>query len=338
MNNKENIDTSQKYLKICNLYTPSMIVTITLNPSIDISVIVPQLIPTEKLRCESYEKEVGGGGINVAKGLHRLGMKTKALFFSGGHNGKFIESRLKEEGLVIKPIHLRPETRENITVTDLKDGKEYRLVNKGAGIKKTHELHLLTALNSLRPRPGHLVLSGSHPPGLSDQFAGKLAAWCSRNNCKLVLDLPGEALAKCFGYRPFLIKPSLKEVGQVIGNPGLTKSQSVQVAKEWVSKGFAENIVISMGAEGAIICNGMETYRIKPPPVVTMSTVGAGDSMVAGVLFKLAQQAELLDALRMGIACGTAATLHKGTKLFDPRQATKLYQQLKTMRPINNHG
>lgn len=315
-----------------------MIVTITLNPSIDISVIVPQLIPTEKLRCESYEKEVGGGGINVAKGLHRLEMKTKALFFSGGHNGKFIESRLKDEGIAIKPIHLRPETRENITVTDRTDGKEFRLVNKGAGIKKNHELLLLTALHSLRPKPDHLVLSGSHPPGLSAEFTGKLAKWCSRNNCKLVLDLPGDELAKCFAYRPFLIKPSLKEVALVTGKPKLSIPQSVVIAKEWIAKGFAENIVISMGAEGAVICNGKETYRMKPPPVVTMSTVGAGDSMVAGVLYKLAKQAELLDALRMGIACGTAATLHKGTKLFDPKQANKLYQQLKNMRPINHHG
>lgn len=329
MNNKENIDTYQNYLKKYNLYAQTMILTITLNPSIDISVMVPALIPSEKLRCESYEKEVGGGGINVATGLHRLGLPTDALFFSGGLNGHFIESRLKGEGLVIHPIPIQPETRENITVTDQASLTEYRLVNKGHEIKPADEKLLLKTLNQLKIQPDFLVLSGSHPPGLSDQFVKKIANWAAIHHCKLIVDMPAEPLSEAFKFRPFLIKPNLKEISQIAGKSSLTVKEAIQTAKEWIAKEYTEIVVISMGAQGAIICDANEEHAIKPPKVKTLSTVGAGDSMVAGLLFKMYERADLKDILRMGVACGTAATVSRGTKLFERELAFKLYDQIK---------
>lgn len=307
-----------------------MILTITLNPSIDISVTVPQLIPSEKLRCDSYEKEVGGGGINVAKGLHRLGLPTQALFFSGGHNGQFIETRLLAEGLPIHPLPLPLETRENITVTDQSNQEEYRLVNKGNEIHPDEESLVFGKMDELDLKPEFLVLSGSHPPGLSNQFVKKIAAWCSTHGCKLVLDLPAEPLGEAFEFHPYLIKPNLREMSQIAGLPSLTQEEAVETAREWIDKGYAEVIVISMGVQGAIICGKDEVHKLAPPKVKSLSTVGAGDSMVAGLLFKLHERSDLKDVLQMGVACGTAATLSRGTKLFERDQAFKLYKRLKS--------
>jgi len=307
-----------------------MILTITLNPSIDISVMVPKLVPSDKLRCESYEKEVGGGGINVAKGLHRLGLPTEALFFSGGHNGKFIESKLNYEGLSIHPLKLEPETRENITVTDQSNQLEYRLVNKGNEINSKDEKLLLDTLEHLEIKPGYLVLSGSHPPGLSNLFVKKISDWCVLHKCKLILDLPAKALGESFEFHPYLIKPNLKEMSQIEGKANMTYEEAIQVAKKWIGEKYAEVIVISMGELGGIICSSDEVYKIVPPKVKSLSTVGAGDSMVAGLLYKLYQQANLEDILMMGVACGTAATLSRGTKLFERNQAFKLYDQIKS--------
>jgi 6-phosphofructokinase 2 len=306
-----------------------MVLTITLNPSIDISVMVPQLVPNDKLRCESYEKEVGGGGINVAKGLHRLGISTEALFFSGGHNGQFIESRLHAEHLIIHPLRVDPETRENITVVDQAKQLEYRLVNKGNEINAADEKMVLDKMDDLKISPEFLVLSGSPPPGLSKDFVQKIAEWCMTRESKLVLDLPGDSLGEALKYRPYLIKPNLKEISFIAGRKKLNHAEALATARTWIEKGYAEIIVISMGNQGAIICNKDESYIQAPPKVKSLSTVGAGDSMVAGLLYKLHHRSDLRDVLLMGIACGTAATLSRGTKLFEHDQAFKLYDLIR---------
>lgn len=306
-----------------------MVLTITLNPSIDISVMVPHLTPNDKLRCESYEKEVGGGGINVAKGLHRLGIHAQALFFSGGHNGKFIESRLLAEQLIIHPLRLDPETRENITVIDQAKQLEYRLVNKGNEINPGEEKMVLDKMDELKVKPEFLVLSGSAPPGLSKEFVEKIVVWSVAHGSKLVLDLPGELLGEALKYRPYLIKPNLKEMSLIAGRKKLNPTEAIDTAKTWIEKEYAEIIVISMGDQGAIICNKNESYMLTPPKVKSLSTVGAGDSMVAGLLYKLHHRSNLRDVLMMGIACGTAATLSRGTKLFEQDQAFKLYDLIR---------
>ena len=307
-----------------------MVLTITLNPSIDISVLVPQLIPTDKLRCESYEKEVGGGGINVAKGLHRLGIPAEALFFSGGHNGQFIESKLLAEKFIIHPLRLESETRENITVTDQATQLEYRLVNKGNEINPGHEKMVLDKMDDLKIKPEFLVVSGSNPPGISKDFIQKIASWCLTHESKLVLDLPGDPLGEAFKYHPYLIKPNLNEMGHIAGRKKLSQTEAIETAKIWIEKEYAEIIVISMGDQGAIICNKNESHILAPPKVKSLSTVGAGDSMVAGLLYKLHYGSDLKDVLMMGIACGTAATLSRGTKLFDRDQAMILYERIKS--------
>lgn len=306
-----------------------MILTITLNPSIDISVAVGALIPEDKLRCERYEKEVGGGGINVAKGLSRLGLDGYAMFFSSGKNGQWINERLKEAKLKTIPIMTHGETRENINITDHAKQLEYRLINKGNRINKKEEAHLMEMILKLNPTPEFVIVSGSSPDGIHHRFYKNLAIWCKKVNANLVLDIPADQLKTCLKYQPFLIKPNLKEFLQLIGKTKLSKSGIIEVAKSMIRKKKATYIAISMGSKGGMLVSAQEAIQLKAPESVPLSTVGAGDSMVAGMTYQFASNANLKDVLRLGLACGTAATMKKGTKLFDAKTAWKLFISIK---------
>ncbi|MGB4902716.1 MAG: 1-phosphofructokinase family hexose kinase [Saprospiraceae bacterium] len=306
-----------------------MILTITLNPSIDISVHVTKLIPEEKLRCEQYEKEVGGGGINVAKGLNRLGLDSCALFFSAGQNGRWVEQRLADDHQRILPVNVAGETRENITIDDISSHLEYRLVNKGKKISSLDLEKFWLKLNSINTAPEFVIVSGSFPPGINTRFSKAVAQWCARKGSRLVVDLPADQLLPWFSSNPFLIKPNLAEFYQLAGRKKMTTAQVIKQARQWISQHYAQHIAISMSASGGILATDQEVVELKAPSVKVQSTVGAGDSMVAGMIYQFSKKASLRDTLRMGLACGSAATIQKGTKLFDPTNARRLYRLIK---------
>jgi 6-phosphofructokinase 2 len=306
-----------------------MILTITLNPSIDISLQVYHLLPEDKLRCEQYEKEVGGGGINVAKGLARLGLPIHAFFFAAGLNGKWIKEKLSEANLHFTTINSQGETRENISIHDLQTRKQFRLVNKGDGVTLKNQSELLNRIMMIHPLPQFVIVSGSMPPGMSNGFMNKLAQWCKAIQAKLVVDMPSVELVKCFKFTPFLIKPNLGEFLQIVDKSSLNHTELVLAAQKLIAKKCAIYVAISMGKDGGLLINQSESVRLKPPPTKALSTVGAGDSMVAGLTYQLYQNASLRDTLKLGLACGTAATLQQGTKLFDPEIAWKLYKKMK---------
>lgn len=306
-----------------------MILTITLNPSIDISLQVNHLVSEDKLRCEQYEKEVGGGGINVAKGLARLGLPTHAFFFAAGLNGKWIKEKLDESNLHATTIHSQGETRENISIHDLKTRKQYRLVNKGDGVTLKNQSELLNRIMMVHPQPQYVIVSGSMPPGMSSGFMKKLAQWCKTIHARLVIDMPSEELVKCFNFTPFLIKPNLSEFLQIVEKSALNQAELVHEAQKLIYKNCATYVAISMGKDGGLLVNANESIRLKPPSTKALSTVGAGDSMVAGLTYQLYHNSSLKDTLKLGLACGTAATLQQGTKLFDPEIAWKLFKRIK---------
>ena len=305
-----------------------MVLTITLNPSIDISLQIRQLVPEDKLRCEQYEKEVGGGGINVAKGLARLGLDAQAAFFTAGLNGKWIKEKLHENNLIKITVDSQGETRENISIHDLLTHEQYRLVNKGDGVTKKNQNDLMTRIMMVHPQPTYVIISGSMPSGMNATFMTKLNAWCKLIHARLVIDMPADDLIKCFRYTPFLIKPNLKEFLRIAGKKSLTQTELISEGKSWISKKYASNIAISMGEQGGILINEREAVALKPPRAKVLSTVGAGDSMVAGMIYQFYHEATFKDILKLGLACGTAATLQQGTKLFEPEVAWSLYKKI----------
>lgn len=309
-----------------------MIATITINPAVDKSTTVEKLIPEKKLRCSDLSIEAGGGGINVSKAIKRLGGESLALFPSGGANGKKLEQILLNESIPFKTIPVEDETRESFTATELSTNAQYRFVMPGGKISSREIESCFSAINSLRPAPSIIVASGSLPPGVPDDFFGKLAAKSKQEGIKMIVDTSGRPLHLAVQEGVFLLKPNLSELCSLVNKEYLQMNEVDEAARQVIRNGHCEVVVVSMGPAGAILVTKDMHEKIPAPTVKKLSTVGAGDSMVGGMAWMLAQGKSFLEMVRFGVACGTAATMNAGTQLFKRADVYKLYQW------INQHS
>lgn len=304
------------------------ILTITLNPTVDKSSSVANIKPEKKLRCETPKYEPGGGGINVSRGLVRLGITNSALFTSGGRTGELLEKLLNKEKVTALPIRVSGETRENFIVVATASNEQYRFGMPGQIVTDVDKTQIIEKIEKLSPFPDIVVISGSLPPGIAPDFLKKLIQIAKNNNSKVVIDSSGEALSAALDEGLYLVKPNIGELSRMTNIPHLDNDNVEKAAKNLINKGKAEIIVVSMGAQGAYLITKNESIHLPAPSVKKLSTVGAGDSMVAGMISILAKGGTPLEMARMGIACGSAATMNPGTGLFKPEDAYKLYEWL----------
>ena len=310
------------------------VVTLTLNPAIDKSTAVPQLLPEQKLQCAPPKVEPGGGGINVARGLKRLGLEARAVFTVGGPPGEVLRQLVAREGLASHPVPTAAWTRENLTVVDASNNQQYRFGMPGTTLDPTEQDAVLATLAALAPAPDVLVVSGSLPQGVAPTYLGRLARWARAAGAKLVVDTSDEALQAAVNEGVYLLKPNLGELARLAGLPTLDSESAGRAAQSIIAQGKCEIVVVSLGANGACLVTRDGEEHIPAPAVQKKSTVGAGDSMVAGLVFALSQGRPVREAVRLGVACGTAATMNEGTELFHPADAEKLFQWLlRTMPP-----
>lgn len=300
-----------------------MILTITLNPCIDKSSRAEVLKPESKLRCTEVVNEPGGGGINVSKALKRLDTPSVALFPAGGHNGNMLCSLLKEEGVLFHAVDTKTETRENWIVLETSTNNQFRFTFPGRAVLEETIRTLIDQIRSFTP--SFVVASGSLPPGLPDYFYGLIVKNATAVGAKCIVDTSGPALKALKGKHAFLIKPNIGELCKMLNVEWLDKNEVPEAARQAIRDGYAEVIVVSMGATGAWMITAAEQYFVSSPPVEKKSTVGAGDSMVAGITYALQKGKSLEEALQFGVACGSAATMNEGTKLFDKTTADQLY-------------
>ena len=304
------------------------IVTLTLNPAIDKSTSVRSIVPDKKLRCKPAKYEPGGGGVNVSRGLIRFGIASTAIYLAGGHSGKFYEELLNEEKVQSLVIPISGRTRENMIVVDESSNLQYRFGMPGPEIKEAEWKYCLQLIEEAKGIE-YLVVSGSVPNGIPENFFNMLAVVCKKIECRLVVDTSGEPLKQAVKEGVYLLKPNLGELSMLHGVEELREHEAESAAKEIISKGGAEVIVISMGASGAMLVTKDEVYCSTSPTVKKKSTVGAGDSMVAGLVKAISQQWDWMDVLKYGIATGTATTLNPGTELFKREDVDSLYEKLK---------
>ncbi|OYQ32089.1 phosphofructokinase [Flavobacterium cyanobacteriorum] len=304
------------------------VLTITLNPAIDKSTIVEGIKPEKKLRCLQPVYEPGGGGINVSRGLIRLGITSSALFTSGGRAGALLESLVDSEGICAIPFRIEGETRENFTVVDSATNEQYRFGMPGAGITDGEAGQLSRKILAQKPTPDIAVISGSLPPGISKGFLSNLINSLKQQHSKVILDTSGDALKESLDAGVYLIKPNLGELSRLSGRGELDNDSADEAAKELIEAGKAEVVVVSMGPQGAYVVTAAQSIHVPAPSVKKRSSVGAGDSMVAGMVSIMAQGGSLADMARMGVACGTAATMNPGTTLFKKEDAERLYNWL----------
>lgn len=300
-----------------------MILTITLNPCIDKSSKVEKMKPESKLRCSEVVNEPGGGGINVTKALKKLETASVALFPSGGNNGNMLCSLLAEENINYHAVDTKVETRENWIVLETSTNNQFRFTFPG---REVQEETIITLVDHIRSfSPNFVVASGSLPPGLPDYFYGLIVKNAAAVGAKCIVDTSGPALQALKGKHAYMIKPNIGELCKMLNIDWLDKKEVPDAAQQAIFDGYAELIVVSMGPEGAWLVSANERYYCTAPDVVKRSTVGAGDSMVAGITYMLQKERPLSEAIRFGVACGSAATMNEGTQLFNKTDAEKLF-------------
>ncbi|GAB2831259.1 1-phosphofructokinase family hexose kinase [Ferruginibacter profundus] len=303
-----------------------MILTITLNPCIDKSSRVEKLKPESKMRCAEVVNEAGGGGINVSKALKKLETSSVALFPAGGNNGNMLCSLLREDGILFHAVDTKVETRENWIVLETAHNNQYRFTFPG---KEVLEETIKTLVNQIRAfTPSFVVASGSLPPGLPDYFYGLIVKNAQAVGARCIVDTSGAALQALKGKHTYMIKPNIGELCKMLNINWLDKEDVPNAAQQAIRDGFAEIIVVSMGPDGAWLISSDHRYFVAAPPVEKKSTVGAGDSMVAGITYSLQKKMTLRDAIRFGVACGSAATMNDGTQLFKKADAERLFTEI----------
>ncbi|MBF9237736.1 1-phosphofructokinase family hexose kinase [Hymenobacter sp. BT683] len=309
------------------------VVTLTLNPAIDKSTSVPRLVPEQKLRCDAPKVEPGGGGINVSRGLQRLGLSSRAVFTAGGPPGEVLQQLMTREGIAQCPVLTDSWTRENFTVVDASCNQQYRFGMPGSVLTETEQAQALATLAALSPAPDVLVASGSLPQGVAPEFMGKIARWARSVGAKLIVDTSDEALKCAVDEGVYLLKPNLGELSRLAGVEALDTESAAEAARSIIEAGKCEIVVVSLGPNGAYLVTREQEEHIPAPSVKKRSTVGAGDSMVAGMVFALCEGRPVREAVRMGVACGSAATMNSGTELFHKADAEKLFQWLLKRMP-----
>ena len=303
------------------------IVTITLNPAIDKSTIISELVPEKKLKCHTPKFEPGGGGINISRVLQRLNNKSTAIYFEGGFSGKFFSQLVNDENIETIPIEIKNNTRENFIVFDKKTNLQYRFGMPGPEVNKNETDQLINVLERIE-EIDYLVLSGSMPSNFDENVVSKIALICKNKNAKFIIDTSGPALKNHLKENVFLIKPNINELATLAGLDSISIDDVSAVGKNLIASEKCEAICVSLGAKGAILITKDSVKIITPPKVNAISTVGAGDSMLAGIVHKLSTGEDLPNAVMFGVSCGTAATLNAGTELCHLSDVEKILHQV----------
>jgi 6-phosphofructokinase 2 len=303
----------------------SKIITITFNPAIDKSTTVEKLIPEKKLECELPVFEPGGGGINVARAIKKLGGNATAVYLAGGYSGIRFTELLKGESIETIVTETKNDTRENLVVIEKSTNKQFRFGMPGLKVTEFEWQACLKSIEDIK-EVDFMVASGSLPDGVPTDIFARIALIAQKKKAKFIVDTTGEALTKAVEAGVYLIKPNLGELSSLVGKDELNNESVGKVARQLIEKGKCEVVTVSMGAEGAMLVTTDLMVSIKPPKVERKSTVGAGDSMVAGIVLSLSKNKSLIESVQFGVACGTAATMNEGSELCRKEDAEKLFE------------
>jgi len=303
-------------------------VTFTPNPALDLSTSVDRLVGSHKLRCAAPEVHPGGGGINVARVLHRLGGEVLALYPAGGATGERLHALLAAEGVPDRPLPIAGETRESLTVLARDSGQEYRFVLPGPRLSDAEWQAALTHLQTLPSAPAWLISSGSLPPGVADDGHAQVARLAQHIGARMVVDSSGAALSAALAQGVWLVKPSLRELSDLAGTPLSTRAEQKQAARDLIGRGHAQVVALSLGAEGALLVTADQCLQADALPVPVAGSVGAGDSFLAGLIWALDRQAHPAQALATAMAAGAAAVMRTGTLLCQSVDVERMQQEV----------
>jgi 6-phosphofructokinase 2 len=291
------------------------IVTLTINPAVDLFVNVARVEPTAKLRCSAPKRDPGGGGINVARVVHRLGGDVAAIYPTGGSIGRLLHRLLEREGIdsIVTPSHV--ETRENFTAFEEETGLQYRFVLPGSPLHRPEWEAVLDRLSGLPERPRIVVASGSVPPGVPEDIYAEVARRARALGARMVIDTSGAALSAAPAEGVTLIKPNQNELGELVGRPLDTDRDRISACRKMISDGSTEMVALTLGEYGSMLVTRERALRAEPVEIEVLSAVGAGDSFLGGLVAALADGRNIDEAFRLAVAAGSAAVMSPGTEL-----------------------
>lgn len=302
------------------------VVTLTVNPAVDKSANVADVVPDRKLRCSTPQHEPGGGGINVSRAIRKLGGTSTAVFAAGGPTGAMLDELLDREAIPREHIETEAWTRENLIIFEESTDQQFRFGMPGPRLKESEWQACLARLEAV-DTPAYIVASGSLRPGVPDDFYARVSRTAKRLGARLVLDASGAALRRAADEGVYLLKPNAREFTELTGEPFESEAQQERLARGLIENGSCEVLVLSLGAAGALFVTAGHLERVRTPTVPIQSKVGAGDSMVAGIVYALARDWDLRKAICYGTAAGAAATMTPGTELCRSEDVEELHER-----------
>jgi 6-phosphofructokinase 2 len=304
------------------------ILTITMNPAIDISTSVERVAHTRKLRCGAARRDPGGGGINVGRVAERLGSTVTAIFPAGGSTGQLLRRLVDEENLRGVIIPIQEETREDFTAFETSTGKQFRFVLTGPPLSELEWLKCLNEFVKYRPPIDFLVVSGSLPPGVPTEFYARIAEIACSRDVPVALDASGPSLKAAVDRGVDILKPNLRELRELTGKPLADGASCAEACQTLLAAGKAKIIALTLGHRGALLVTRDGAWHAGPLPILPVSTVGAGDSFLGAMVWALASGLSIQDSFRHGVAGGSAALLAPGTQLCRAADARSLVERV----------
>lgn len=296
--------------------TQTPIVTLTLNPALDMSTEVPRLVPDEKLRCAEPVLDPGGGGLNVSRAVMTLGGESLALVALGGLTGDRLAGLIRTEGVPFLALTAPGETRQSLTVTEQATGHQYRFMLPGPIWAEADQERVFTLLRASARAGAFGVISGSQPPGVPLDFPARLAR--AMPGLMVILDTSGRALIEAVS----LPIPGLEvlrmdgyEAEQLAGHPLTTRADTADFAESLVRRGVAKAVIVARGADGSVLASAGERLHCAAASVKVVSTIGAGDSFVAGYVLARARGQDNSAALSLASAAASSAVTTPATEL-----------------------
>jgi 6-phosphofructokinase 2 len=303
------------------------ILTLTLNPALDVLTTIDKVSETHKMRCGSTLKHPGGGGVNVARVIHRLGANCVALYLAGGVTGERHHQLMSAEKVRCHVMPIAEETRESFSAHETSSGNDFRFVLPGPNLSAAEVEACFDYVVQHMPKK-FLVISGGLAPGVPNNFYARLAALAKQHGVRVVLDTSGPALAEALKVGVYLFKPSLRELRDMTGQDLPDQDSQVAAAQQLIQSGQAEIVAVSLGADGAMVISATEQWRARSIQVDVQTTIGAGDSFVGGMVWSLSRGDSLLKAFQYGMASGAAALLAPGTSLSQAADVHYLLPQV----------
>lgn len=311
----------------------SDILTITLNPALDVATSVDAVVPGPKLRCAEPRYDPGGGGVNVSRALLRLEGSSQAFVAFGGETGSMALSMLKAEGIDVAHFPTAGNTRQSFAILDESTGKQFRFQLPGPVWQPDQTERMRAALEPHLAKGRIAVMSGSLPPGVPAGIASTVNQMVIDKGAQLFLDTSGEALeaAAANPGPPFaLLRMDGAEATEVSGKNFASPAELADYGRELIRSGAAERLVMSIGAQGTVGVTVDDRFFCCPPKIETLSAVGAGDSMVAAIALELSRGGSFRDAVRHGVAAAGSAVMTPATQLCSKATADEILEKVVT--------